>query len=213
MNWKDNCLEYHMRRSIQFFTAFILLLGISMSSEAQLSFTNYKSQTNLSGPLSFYVPTNLRDSNEIHSPKKATIMSAIIPGLGQAYNEKYWKTGFIYLSATALGYLYKLNTDSLRDYEQALTARIDGDANTVDNKYPFFSDAKVKSERDYYRSNRDRVIIGFFALYALQIIDANVDAHLKEFEINEDLALKFDPNWTYDPRWGMQASLRLQLTF
>lgn len=140
-------------------------------------------------------------------------MSAIVPGLGQMYNEKYWKTGFIYISAGVLGYMYKFNRDSLKSYQLALEARIDDNPNTVDNKYSFFSDAKVTSERDYYRNNRDRVIIGFVALYALQIIDANVDAHLKEFEINDDLSLKVDPNLYYDPRLGMQSNLRLTFTF
>jgi hypothetical protein len=154
-----------------------------------------------------------KDSTELHSPKKATIMSAIVPGLGQAYNKKYWKTGLIYVSAGVLGYMYKFNTDSFTSYQEALDARIDGDPLTVDSKYIFLSDSKVSSERDYYRSNRDRVIIGFFALYALQIIDANVDAHLREFEINEDLSLRVDPNWNYQPQKGFTAGLHLRLTF
>jgi hypothetical protein len=165
------------------------------------------------GVQSFYLPPELKDSGEIHSPKKATIMSAILPGLGQMYNDKYWKTGFIYVSAGVLGYLYKYNRDSLISYQRALEARIDGDDNTTDNKYSFFSDAKVTSERDWYRSNRDRVIVGFIALYALQVIDANVDAHLKEFEINDDLSMNVDPNLYYDPRLGFQTSLRLKFIF
>ena len=163
--------------------------------------------------LDLHLPPELKDSNEVHSPKKATIMSAIVPGLGQIYNEKYWKTGVIYVSAGLLGYLYRLNTDSMDSYQQALDVRIDGDPNTTDNKYPFFTDAKVTSERDYYRNNRDRIIIGMVALYALQIIDANVDAHLKEFEINEDLVLNVDPGWSYMPGTGLQSNLKLTLRF
>lgn len=204
---------------MQFLKIFFIVLiisSLSQISSAQSGFLHYSSSKKISTnylDLSFGTPPELKDSGEIHSPKKATIMSAIVPGLGQMYNEKYWKTGIVYVGAGVLGYLYKLNTDSLRSYQVALDARIDGDPNTNDTKYAFFSDSKVISERDYYRNNRDRVIIGFVALYALQVIDANVDAHLKEFEVNEDLSLRVDPDVFYDPRLGVQTSLRLSLRF
>ena len=134
----------------------------------------------------------IQDSNEVHSPKKATIMSAIIPGLGQVYNKKYWKVGVLYAAGFGLGYGLKYNNDSLKGYQKALVQEIEGDTNYI---YPDLSRDKINSERDFYRNNRDRLILGFGLLYALQIIDANVDAHLREFDVNKDLAWKPKPSY------------------
>lgn len=154
----------------------------------------------------------LKEKNESINPKKATVLSAIIPGLGQIYNEKYWKVGIIYGAGIAMGYGMKFNSDSLKRYQQALNYRIDTSSLTVDNWYPLLSDAKVQGERDYYRKNRDMLIIGFIGLYAIQIIDANVDAHLKEFEINEDLAIKITPDFRLYGlnQFGTGLSVRLR---
>ena len=110
-----------------------------------------------------------------------------------------------------LGVVAKYNTDSLKRYQKALTARVDLDTATKDVWYPNLTDAKVNGERDYYRKNRDMLIIGFFALYTLQIIDANVDAHLREFEVNKDLALRITPDFRYTSFRTVQPGLTLAL--
>lgn len=168
----------------------LITVGFWKSSFAQFDFRTQCamiSQTATYGPL---VP--LQDSNEVHSPKKATVMSAIIPGLGQVYNKKYWKVGVLYAAGFGLGYGLKYNNDSLKGYQQALVQEIEEDTNYI---YPDLSRDKINSERDYYRNNRDRFILGFGLLYALQIIDANVDAHLREFDVNKDLAWKPKPSY------------------
>lgn len=139
-------------------------------------------------------------------------MSAILPGMGQFYNQKYWKIGVIYLGAGWLTYYYIRNRDSLASYQNAYTARIDTSSVTVDLKYTYLSDAAVLSNRNFHRRQRDIAILSFFGLYALQIIDANVDAHLKEFEINKDLSLKISPELdgliSPQGKVGLQFSLR-----
>lgn len=138
-------------------------------------------------------------------------MSAIIPGAGQFYNEKYWKIGVLYTGAGFLTWFYIRNRDSLNSYQKAYTARIDTFPNSVDTKYLYLSDAAVLRNRNYHRRQRDIAILGFFGLYALQIIDANVDAHLREFEINKDLSLKISPDFS-----GLltpQRQMNLQFTF
>ena len=138
----------------------------------------------------------LRDSGSMqHSPKAATIMSAIIPGLGQVYNKKVWKVGVLYAAGFAVGYGLKYNIDSLTGYQNALIAELDGDTTTVNYWYPNLTIDNIRRERNYYRDNRDRLILGAAALYVLQIVDANVDAHLREFEINKDLSARFDPGY------------------
>lgn len=145
----------------------------------------------LAGPLKSNAQVFERDS--LHSSRKATVYSAIIPGLGQAYNEKYWKIGVIYAGIGGLGAMYATNSREFRRYQNAYVLRIDGDTNTVDNLFPDLSDNSVRSFRDFHRRNRDIAILGFIGIYALQMIDANVDAHLREFRINEELSLKWSP--------------------
>ena len=159
-----------------------------------------------------------KDSNRVREPwsepKKAAVMSAILPGAGQLYNKKYLKAGILYAGVFGLGYAFVSSVDSLRGYQKALVYRIDDDPNTVDLEYPNLTDAKVLQERNFYRRNRDILILSFVGLYALQIIDANVDAHLREFEINDDLSLRVRPNIEYN--WqtqGFQAQFSLGLRF
>jgi hypothetical protein len=154
----------------------------------------------------------LKDSGE-HSPRRATVYSALVPGLGQIYNEKYWKVGLLYAAGGTMVYFFKYNQDSMKSYQKALDARVDGLPNTVDLDYPSLSDAKVIQERNYYRRNRDMLILGFIGVYALQILDASVDAHLREFDINDDLSMHIKPIINYDMynaqiQSGMSIALR-----
>ncbi len=89
--------------------------------------------------------------------------------------------------------MYKTNKDSMDFYQEAYAKRQDGDSATVDTRYSLLTDAAVKSYRDYHRRLKDISLLGFFGLYALQIIDANVDAHLYEFKVNEDLSFRWEP--------------------
>lgn len=154
------------------------------------------------------------DISSWSTPKKATVLSAIIPGAGQLYNKRWWKAGLVYAGGGSLIYMFKTNSDSLKSFQTAYTARIDGDPTTVDTKYPFLQDNSVKNFRDYHRRNRDIAIVGFAVLYTLQIIDANVDAHLQEFRINKDLSMHIQPQlFTFDPVYGPSTGLTLQLKF
>ena len=156
---------------------------------------------------------DINDKKPKVDPKRATIMSAIIPGLGQIYNEKYWKVGVIYTAGFVMGYGMKYNVDSLRRYQNALNARVDTSSATIDTRYPHLTDAKVTDERNYYRRNRDMLILGFVGVYALQIIDANVDAHLREFELNKDLTLKITPDVGLWRGNQLRTGISFKLTF
>ncbi|MFY0643086.1 MAG: hypothetical protein JXR19_01315 [Bacteroidia bacterium] len=141
----------------------------------------------------FAIPSSDSVKNEMSRAKKATLLSALLPGTGQIYNGKYWKTAIIYGGAAGLIYMYKTNLDSMRNYQQAYVYRLDDDSTTNDLIYSNLTDAAVKNYRDFHRRLKDISILGFFGLYAIQIIDANVDAHLYEFKVNKDLSMKVEP--------------------
>lgn len=137
-----------------------------------------------------------------HSPRTAIIMSAVIPGLGQIYNRKYWKVPIIYGSAIGLYLTYDYNytryvrlQKSITEYSKEETisdqeirekadAWIRGGKNPLDYLKPY---------RDHYRKYKDLNLIMMGGLYVLNIIDAMVDAHLFMFDINDDLTIHISP--------------------
>lgn len=134
-------------------------------------------------------------TNDINrEARKATLMSAILPGLGQIYNRKYWKVPVIYAAAGGLGYFFVVNNKQYKNYQQALTYRFDDDVSTED-AYPQYDDANLVVLKKKYKKRRDLCGIGVGAVYLLNIIDANVDAHLRGFDekINEKLSLSIKP--------------------
>lgn len=143
-----------------------------------------------------------KDSVKKHDPRKATIRSAIIPGWGQIYNKKYWKLPLVYAavgipayliydnkrwydrSRYALSYLSNnnLNQDSLNKVHPKLRA-------LVDNK----ATQSVINYRNEFRKNMDYSILITLLFWGLNVVDATVDAHLKEFDVSEDISLRFKP--------------------
>lgn len=132
-----------------------------------------------------------------HNPKKAAAFSAVLPGLGQAYNKKYWKIPVVYAAFGVLGYFYADNNQNYKTYKEAYKFRTDDNPATFDNFVGIYTDENLKVLRDYYRRNLELTVIVGAAVYILNIIDATVDAHLFDFEVNDDLSLKFSP--TYAP--------------
>ena len=132
-------------------------------------------------------------NHKYHSPRKAAIMSAILPGAGQVYNKKYWKLPIIYAGAAGLVYSFQFNQSHYLKYRNAYKYRIDGDASTIDNYVGIYSDDNLNTLQKYYHRYRDLTVIGFAALYALNVIDASVDAHLFTFDVSDDLSLNVQP--------------------
>jgi hypothetical protein len=128
-----------------------------------------------------------------HSPRKATMLSAVLPGLGQAYNKKYWKIPIVYAGLGTVAYLVKWNDDRYQLYKRALFAVVDQDENTV-NPLPRLQESSLRTGADFYRRNKEFNMIVFVAVYGLNILDAHIDAHLIGFDINEDLALQVKPH-------------------
>ncbi len=141
----------------------------------------------------------------IHSPRRATVYSTILPGLGQIYNRKYWKLPLVYGGFATLGYFINFNNQVYTTYKRAYSDIIDN--NPYTNSYLnlkinpiFFQPDKISQltedlriAKDSWRRNRDLVIISTVVFYALNIIDASVDANFFNFNVNDDLTFNWVP--------------------
>lgn len=132
------------------------------------------------------------DKKKIYaSARKATILSAILPGAGQVYNKKYWKLPIIYAGLGGFGYMFGFYNSQYNVARKYLKAEYDGDSTTVNNTG--LSGDQLLVYKTKYRKFRDISVIGLAAVYVLNIIDANVDAHLKTFDVSDDLSLQIKP--------------------
>ncbi len=131
------------------------------------------------------------------APSKAAFYSAVLPGLGQAYNKRYWKIPLVY-GAIGTGVFFIINnSNEFNDFRDAFRRRLAGfeddqffDIDGNPNNGPDVSDQALQDAQESAQSNRELAIIITIGLYALNIIDANVDAHLKQFNISDDLTFK-----------------------
>jgi len=129
-----------------------------------------------------------------HSPTKATIMSTLLPGLGQFYNKKYWKIPIIYAGFGILAYFIATNTDEYINYK---CAYIESSYGNMNGSYAYLVDKYTKDEllsaREYYRRNLEISCLITALWYVLNIVDAAVDAHLYTFNITNKLSLNVEP--------------------
>lgn len=132
-----------------------------------------------------------------HSPKKATWMSAALPSLGQFYNRRYWKPPIIYAGMGVAIYFLIDNQMKFIVARNSYRARLNVPGYTVDTKYESLSSTQILADRDFYRNNRDYSIIAVGGVYLLNIIDAAVDAHLRTFDVSDDLSMKVRPSFQY----------------
>ncbi|TPE46067.1 DUF5683 domain-containing protein [Pontibacter mangrovi] len=162
------------------------------------------------GPDSVRVPLAAADTvgkrgfflSEWDKPAKAALLSAIIPGAGQIYNKAYWKVPIIYATGGVLAYFYIENNNNYQTYRKAYLLRRDGDPTTRDEfaddlylgENSSNGESLLKFRRDGWRRYRDLTIIISVAAYTLQIAEAYVHAHLKEFDVSDELTLRVQPN-------------------
>lgn len=150
-----------------------------------------------------------------HSPHKATIYSLILPGLGQAYNKKYWKIPIIYAGFGTLFYFIKSNNEEYIKFKDAYYhSLISGDTLPPVNEYEEQYDSEsLLALKNYYRRNRDftYILTGFW--YLINVIDAAVDAHLFTWEIDDNLTLRMEPEPFNYTAAGSYSCVRFRLTF
>lgn len=119
--------------------------------------------------------------------------SAILPGSGQIYNEKYWKAPLVYVAMGTALYLANWNQKEYLHYRNAYEYRTDGDATTIDDYDGIYTENNLITIKNYHQKNRDLAYIITAGIYLLNIVDASVDAHLFNFNVNDDLSFKLEP--------------------
>lgn len=156
-----------------------------------------------------------------HSAKKAAIMSAILPGSGQIYNGKWWKTPIIYAGFGGIGYMAYSNYS---DYKTFLTAYKIKTGNLDEGEIPSeyeiqlsesYQASQLQSYKESYRRDFELFCIIAAAWYGLNIVDAIVDGHLYTYDIGDDLSLHIDPVFTTPntPNLALAGLRQTGLTF
>lgn len=149
------------------------------------------------------------------SPSRAAFYSAVVPGLGQAYNKKYWKIPIIYAGMAAGVYFYIQNDNDYDRFRNAFKRRLEGftdDEFFGDGAEPVISNDRLIDAQRTAQRNKDVSLVVTIAFYLVNIVDANVDAHLRQYNVSDDLTIQ--PNVGIDPintqaNYGLSLTLRL----
>ncbi|MCA8831232.1 DUF5683 domain-containing protein [Hymenobacter pini] len=204
----------------------VLLCILLLSSRAS------RAQTVTAGPDSSRVATNtvadsLRRTEKLFGwrvtrPKKAALLALVLPGAGQIYNHQYWKLPLVYGGLGATGYGLVHYQSRYKEYIKGRDLYLAAQGKTPINELPGAGD-QVKKERSveniqrgivFYRRNRDTFIAYNALLYGVTILDALVAAHLRDFDISDDLSLRLEPailpTTTATPTAGLALSLHLR---
>ncbi len=181
-----------------YITLFLLLIGSTCSF----------SQTKLDKDLVVLDSISKSQINPL-APAKAAFYSAILPGLGQAYNKKYWKIPLVYGAMGTSIYFYISNNKKYHQYRDAYKSRLEG---YTSDEFSYLDDSRLIAAQKFYQRNRDlsMLITGLF--YILNIVDANVDAHLMQYNVNDKLTIKPDMyrnEFTSRQNLGISVTLKL----
>ncbi len=159
----------------------------------------------------------------VYNPRKAAIRSAIVPGLGQIYNKKYWKLPIVYGALGVTGYIFIDNIKTYREYRHAYTVRYKSslpapntDSTGYDDLkeiYKKISPESIRTARDRFRQYIDYSVLFFALFWGLNVVDAAVDAHLKSFDVSPDLSFRFKAGYSEMARTsGMSLVLTIGKT-
>lgn len=145
-------------------------------------------------------------------PKKALLYSLILPGAGQIYNRKAWKLPLVYGAYGGLIYAFDFNGSQFKKFKQAYTYRLESNPLADELINPAVSTDAIKRARDASRKNLELTYMAAIVVHALNGIEAYVDAHLRNFDISEDLSLDIRPTFEASGI-GVQSGVGVFLTF
>ena len=149
-----------------------------------------------------------------YSPRKALLYAAILPGLGQAYNKKYWKLPLVYGGFYFIGYYVNEYNNLYTEYKGYLFENLEaGRGENGQHPELGFTTTQIRTAVDKTRRERDLMIILLGGMYLLQMVDAHVDAHLKEFDLNPNLQVSIEPSLQQDAWTGRTTGVSLVFRF
>jgi hypothetical protein len=150
-----------------------------------------------------------------YNPRKALLFAAILPGLGQIYNKKYWKLPLVYGGFISIGYGMNLYQTGYRKYKNQLFDNLNAAPSNESHINPEseFTTAQLRTIVTRYRRERDFMVVLMAGMYLLQIIDAHVDAHLKEFDLNPNLQVSIEPTLEQNTMMGRQTGVSVIIKF
>ena len=140
-------------------------------------------------------------------PLKSTLYSAVIPGLGQINNKRWWKVPIIYAGLVLFVVQYNENNNAYRSYLAEAQYRVNHSGQVGNPAYAGFPASYIIATKETYRRNRDLCVLGLVAVYAANIIDAYVDAKFFRFDISDKLSLKVSPSFGLSPSMETYASI------
>lgn len=153
----------------------------------------------------------IRVNSEL-DPIRSALLSAMLPGLGQVYNKQYWKVPIVVSGVVVFGHFIDYNNTIYHSLRNAVKLYdISPDLNPYNGLIS--SRETLVRNRDNFRRNRDFLMILGTAFYLLQIVDAHVAAHLDEFNLNDDLALKIEPSIQSTPLFSQAVGVSFVLRF
>ncbi len=192
-----------------FFTAIFLMCFFSSIAQQNVDSIATKNFDSTSKKNILALDTSAKKFN----PKIATFRSAVLPGWGQIYNKKYWKLPIVYGALGVSAGIFFFNLKTYKKLKQAVIYRSDNDPSNdmlVAEEYRNLSTASLRSARSIYRQNVDYSVLAFIVLWGLNVVDATVDAHLKEFDVSDDVSFKINPGYN---KIGTTTGLGLVFSF
>jgi hypothetical protein len=150
-----------------------------------------------------------------YDPKRALLLAAVFPGAGQVYTKKYWKLPLVYGGLGFSAYYFNVYQDGYLLYRNELFFNLNNGLESASalNPNTGFTTSQLRTIVDRFRRERDFMIIVMLGVYVLQMIDAHVDAHLKEFDLNPSLHVRVEPSFTNDMLIGRNGGISLKFRF
>ena len=173
---------------------FALVVANLFGQKDTISTKNKKSDLKIKGKLK--IQQGIYDPL---APSKAAFYSAIFPGMGQAYNKKYWKVPIVWGALAIPAYYYQINNSDYKRYRTAYRLRKAGlqDEFTLDDGTEVISLTTLETAQETLQENRDFSLLSGIIVYVLQILEASVNAHLLQFNTDDNLSLR--PTFMADP--------------
>lgn len=196
-----------------FLVIFLLIIGVASPLRAQDSLVVERDTIVEAGPDTVAIKSYAKR----FSPRKAILYAAVLPGLGQVYNKKYWKVPLVYGGFYIIGHYIDVYNDLYTEYKGYLFYNLENGLGGENQEHPDpevgLTTGQLRTIVDKSRRERDFMIILMGGMYLLQMVDAHVDSHLKEFDLNPKLQVSIEPTMEQNALTGTTTGLALVIKF